>query len=325
MNQALIENLTSLLGPARVKKDEPLALHTYMKVGGPADILVQAESAQELGRIVLISIEHKIPYFVLGGGSNIVVSDQGIRGVVIKNRADAIQLAGIVGTNKTGSANVEQAKIKAESGTMTNQLVRYSIDQSLAGLQYFLGVPGTLGGAVYNNSHYQNQLIGEYIESIEIVDSKTGQIKTLTQSELKFAYDYSILHKTKDTVLSATFNLEVGDKQKLWNQATDFAKNRAATQPTSMPSSGCMFKNIDSEFAKQNNLPTTSAGYLIDQAGLKGTRVGQVEVSDIHANFMVNNGGATSSDVKELVAIVVDKIQKQFGVTLEPEVFFIGG
>lgn len=307
-----------ILGEKRVKLDEPLACHTYIKIGGPADLFFTALSLEDLKTAIQASIKTNIPYFVLGGGSNILTSDKGIRGLVIKNRADNIIIKKIKGKVKNNQLSLEEAQVVAESGAITNLLVRRTIQEGLAGLEYFLGVPGTVGGAIYNNSHYKDQLIGNFIHRVSVLN-REGSEKTYSKDEMLFAYDYSILHDTKETVLSATFRLKGGSSEQLWKKAESFAKRRSDSQPLNFPSSGCMFKNI-----KQGKYSGTSAGYLIDKAGLKGAKVGKAKVSEKHANFIINTGNATAKDIVELIDIVKAKVKSKFKVELEMEVFKVG-
>lgn len=317
--------LMQKLGKKRVSLLEPLAQHTYMKVGGPADLFYVARTDAELKNAVKLAIQLEIPYFILGGGSNILVSDKGVRGLVIKNRADRIVIQAMKGKVRSRAMDVEAARVKAESGVITNLLVRKTIDRGLSGLEYFLGVPGTVGGAIYNNSHFQTELIGNFVESVSVI-SRRGEEKVYTRSQMRFDYDYSVLQKTRETVISATFLLKGGDPKKLWEKAEDFARIRSITQPLNFPSSGCMFKNIKSEPRTygQERKGLTSAGYLIDKAGLKGSKVGAAMVSDKHASFIVNTGGATANQVIELSELVKDRVRKKFGVTLKLEVFKVG-
>ncbi len=317
-------NIIKRLGKNRVQLNEPLDRHTYIKIGGPADLFFIANNLEELTSAVRSAIKEKIDLFVLGGGSNILVSDKGYRGLVIKNRADKISFHKFTGKVHDKKAKIDAAEITAESGAITNLLVRRSIQEGLEGLEYFLGVPGTLGGAIYNNSHYQQQLIGDVVHSVQVLDNK-GKEKVYTKEQMQFSYDYSILHKTKEIVLSVTFRLQGQESQKLWRKAELFARNRSETQPLNFPSSGCMFKNPEKE--KDNYTDTKSklsAGYLIDKVGLKGTKIGNIKVSEKHANFMVNIGGATAKDVLKLVKLVQDKVNKKFGIKLEMEVFKVG-
>ncbi|MFC1653930.1 UDP-N-acetylmuramate dehydrogenase [Patescibacteria group bacterium] len=310
---------------SKVEKNHPIKNHTWMKVGGAADLFFQANNTHDLIRAIKLSIENKIPYTILGGGSNIVVRDGGIRGLVIKNKANNISVVGVKGGVKNNRVDTLSAKVKAESGAIINHLVRYTLEESLQGLEEFLGVPGTVGGAVYNNSHHLDHLIGSYISQVEVID-KEANIKTYSNDQMKFSYDYSIVQDTGEVVISATFDLKKGNKDELWKAAEAALKRRRDTQPLEIPSSGCMFKNIGKAQALSYKTPnhSTSAGLLIDKSGLKGEKIGGAEVSDVHANFITNKGGATAEDIDKLATLVADRVKEKYGVTLEREVFFIG-
>lgn len=317
--------LTQSLGSDRIKIDEPLAKHTYFKIGGPADLFYEAKNIDELIGAVQSAIMYKIPYFVIGGGSNMLISDTGFRGLVIKNKSTSIQLKGIAGGVEKGKLDLKEAMVQADSGVPANLLIRYTLDQGLSGLEDMLGLPGSVGGAVYNNSHHLDKLFGDHIIEVSALGID-GKIKKYTQKELKFDYDYSIFHKTKEIILTATFQLKRGDKDSLWEIANQAVKRRSSTQPLGIPSSGCMFKNIPLADAMRLGTPDTilSAGYLIDKAGLKGFSVGGASVSQVHANFIVNDGTASSSDVENLVKEIKWQIKKKYGVKLEEEVIIIG-
>ena len=187
-----------------------------------------------------------------------------------------------------------------------------------------LGLPGSVGGAVYNNSHHLDKLFGDHIIEVEVLDFE-GKIKKYTQKDCQFDYDYSVFHKTKEVILSASFQLKRGDKDELWAIANEAVKRRATTQPLGIPSSGCLFKNIPLADAMRLGTPDTtqSVGYLLDKAGLKGLRVGGASVSDVHANFIVNDGTATSQDVLDLIKLIKSKIKVEYGVDLTEEVIII--
>ncbi len=299
-----------------------LAKHTYFKLGGPADFFVEAKTKEELIEAVRYAIDQKLPYLVLGGGSNVLIGDLGFRGLVIKNRTSGVKIKGFAGGIDKGKVDLKEAIIESDSGVTANYLIRYTLDEGLAGLEDMLGLPGTVGGAVYNNSHHLDKLWGDHIVEVEVLDLE-GKIKKYTQKECQFDYDYSIFHKTKETILSASFQLKRGDKAALWEIATAAVKRRSSTQPLGKPSSGCMFKNISLADRMRLGVPTASAGYLIDKAGLKGLSVGGAVVSDIHANFIVNEGSATSSDVLDLVDIIKKSIKNKYGVNLEEEVILL--
>lgn len=322
MNDLLI----NALGKDRVKLNEPLSRHTYFKLGGPADLFFEAQTSEDLIGAVTSAINFQVPYFVLGGGSNILVTDKGFRGLIIKNKTGNIQLKGFTGSvNKGVGLDLKEVIVKADSGVPANKLIRYTVDEGLAGLEEFLGLPGTVGGAIYNNSHHLSHLIGSHVVEVEVID-QSGNLKKYTAEEMKFAYDYSILHKTKETVISASFQLKQGDKASLWAKATAAVQRRATTQPLGAPSSGCIFKNISLADAMRLGTPDhlTSAGYLIDKAGLKETRVGGAVVSQIHANFIVNDGSASTDDVLKLIEVVKTKVKTKFGVDLVLEIVVIG-
>ena len=313
-----------------IQTQVPLAKHTYFKLGGVADQFVEVKTKEDLIEAVRYAIESKLPYLVLGGGSNVLVSDEGFRGLVIKNRTSGVKIKGFTGKINNGQAmptgrqvDLKEAIVEAESGVTANYLIRYTLDEGLAGLEDMLGLPGTVGGAVYNNSHHLDKLFGDHIIEVEVLDH-VGKIKKYTNAECHFAYDYSIFHKTKEVILSASFQLSRGDKTGLWSIATEAIKRRSSTQPLGLPSSGCMFKNISLADRMRLGVPTASAGYLIDKAGLKGLRVGGAVVSDVHANFIINDGTATSSDVVALVEEVKHKVKDKFGVSLIEEVIKVG-
>jgi len=323
--------LSSSLGESRVKYNEPLSRHTYFKLGGPADLFFEAKTQEDLVLAVRSALEFQVPYFVLGGGSNILVRDGGYRGLVIKNKTSDIKLKGFSGSVSSGTTgsskrlDLKEVIVEADSGVPANQLIRYTLDQGLAGLENMLGLPGTVGGAVYNNSHHLDSLFGDHIIEVKAMDSQ-GNIVKYPKEDLKFDYDHSRFHESHELVLSASFLLKRGDKTALWDTATAAVKRRSVTQPLGKPSSGCIFRNIKLADAMRIGTPahTTSAGYLIDKAGLKGESVGGASVSEVHANFIVSSGVTTTQDVLTLVKIVTDKVKDKYGVTLALEIFVIG-
>jgi UDP-N-acetylmuramate dehydrogenase len=324
-SKADLTGLANDIGRDKVSFNEPLKNHTWIKIGGPADLFFVAQSFGDLLTAVSAAVRRGIAYTVLGGGSNVLVKDGGIRGLTIKNRADKISFGGFKGKVKGKKAGVDKAIVKAESGAIVNQLVRFSLDESLGGLEEFLGIPGTVGGAIYNNSHHLTHLIGDYVSEVSVV-GEDGKEKIYKKGDLKFAYDYSVLQKTNEVVLWASFLLKAGDKADLWKKAEAALKRRRDTQPLEKASSGCMFKNIGEANAILYNTPnrSTSAGFLIDKAGLKGLKVGGAIVSEKHANFILNTDNAKAKDVMDLSNLVIEKIKEKYGVPLEREVFFIG-
>jgi UDP-N-acetylmuramate dehydrogenase len=294
-----------------VKTNEPLAPYTWFKIGGVAEYLVICDTVPALLEALSQAQANQIPYTVLGGGSNVLISDHGLGGLVIINRSHHL--------------SVSENNLVADSGLPLSQLINQANRAGLAGISGFLGIPGTVGGAVYNNSHYQNQLIGNFINSVDIWSNpKEGRL-TLYQDSLKFKYDFSRFHQTNEVILSVTFQLEPGSPADLIFLSQEALTKRRSTQPLELPSSGCMFKNLSPEDVKHHNLPTASVGYLIDQLGMKGVSVGGAAISTLHANFIVNQGGgATAQEVLQLVKIIKDKVWQVYKIDLETEVIIKG-
>ncbi len=309
----------------KIQKNVLLSQHTYFKLGGPADLFVESKTKEELIEAISYGRENKLPYFVLGGGSNILVTDKGFRGLVIKNKTSGIEVTSMGGKVQAGGVGIGNVVIKAESGVPANRLIGYTIDQGLSGLQDFLGLPGTVGGAIYNNSHHLGGLFGDHVISVELL-TEDGQVITVSKDQMDFAYDYSRLHKTHEIVLSVSFQLTPGDKNELVEKGKAAVARRSKSQPLGAPSSGCIFQNISLADAMRIGTPNhiLSVGYLIDHAHLKGTRVGGAVVSDVHGNFIINDGTATAQDVLDLIEVVRGKVKEVYGVTLVPEVFMIG-
>lgn len=291
------------------KFQEPLAGYTYFRIGGPADAFVVVSEVKDLKAIIQACIRHKTPWTILGGASNVLVSDKGIRGVVIRNQSQGMHFQDL---------DQETMEVEAASGVPVNVLVRESVNHGLEGLDAFLGLPGTVGGAVVNNSHYTQKLFGDFVWQVDVLTPQ-GEEKTYRQSELKFSYDYSILQQTKDVVLHVRLRLQKGVREQLEQTLLHAVKHRSESQPLGQPSSGCMFQNVVHPDGTKE-----SAGKLIDQAGCKGMRVGGAEVSPIHANFIVNTGNATAQDVLTLAEEVRSAVQEKFGITLQREVFLLG-
>ena len=316
------------LGESRIKAKELLANHTYFKIGGPADLFFEATSSVDLTKAVQVCLQHEMPFFVLGGGSNILVGDKGFRGLVIKNRADSVKTTSFQGKITRQKASINTALVEAESGALLNKLVRYSIEEGLGGIEVFLSVPGTVGGALYNNSHYRpekDEFIGNRLNTATLITSN-GDVNEVNKSYFKFGYDRSILHQTHETIVKATFSLTGGDKDKLWQTATDMVRRRNQRQPIGIACSGCTFRNISVADALRIGTPehTQSAGYIIDHSGLKGAQVGGAQVSNIHASFIENTGGATARDVLNLIDKIKTTVYVKFGVKLELEIFLVG-
>ncbi len=315
-----------MVGVNDLLKNEPLAAYTTLKIGGPADYFYDAKTVDDLVSAILLGRKSKLPVFILGGGTNILIGDKGIRGLVIKNSTQAITIRGAKG-KRMGGASDELVFVAADSGVSMNRLVRFTIDAGLAGLEMQLGLPGTVGGAVYMNSKWTHPVgyVGDAVYQAEIL-TPVGERKQVPRSYFHFAYDTSSIQKTKDIVLSVIFSLRSDTKEHLWEIANGSIRYRQETQPQGVKSPGCTFRNISQAEALSVPTPnyTTSAGFLIDHAGCKGVRVGDAEISPVHANFIVNRGQATAADVVQLIELVRSRVQKEFGVRLEEEIVKVG-
>lgn len=324
------EGIKNILGPLRVYENEPLSRHTYFKIGGPARLFFEAKSLDDLKLAAATAKENKIPFVILGGGANVLISDKGFNGLVIKNRADGIKLVGLKGTiDKTGTG-IKNALVWAASGTPMNQLARFTIDQGLEGLEFLLSVPGTVGGGIKINAHFEvekGDFLGNHLVSALLLNPKTGEVKNVDSTYFEFSYDHSKIQESGEIVLEAVFRLDRSEDPKdIWQKAMDNVKRRNQEQPIGVACSGCIFRNIEHDDAVRLSTPnlTTSTGYIIDSLGLKGTKVGGAEVSRHHANFILNTGGATASDVIELINLIKAKAKETYGLDLKEEIFLIG-
>lgn len=324
------EEIKNILGPLRVYENEPLSKHTYFKIGGPAKLFFEAKSQDDLKLALESAHKHKIPFVVLGGGANVLVSDKGFNGLVIKNRANGVKLVGVKGTINKNGTGIKNALVSAGSGTPMNQLARFTIDQGLEGLEFLLSVPGTVGGGLKINAHFEierGEFIGTRVVSAVLFDPKTGQAKNVDQAYFNFSYDYSKIQETAEIVLEAVFRVDKAeDSGALWQKAMDGVKRRNSEQPIGIACSGCVFRNISPEDAIRLATPnlTTSTGYIIESLGLKGTKIKKAEVSSQHANFIVNRGDVTASDVLQLINLIKQKAKETYGLDLKEEIFYIG-
>lgn len=321
----ILQELKKTLGD-RVKENEPLGKYTTFKIGGPADYFYDAKTVEELESSIKIARELNVPIFLLGGGTNILIGDKGIPGLVIRNSTRGIAIRGAKGSRMKGESQ-GLVFVEAESGVVMNQLVRFSVEEGLAGLEMQLGLPGSVGGAVYMNSKWTHPTgyVGDAVYQAKILTPK-NEVKTVPQSYFQFAYDTSILQKTNDVVLSVIFALRRSTKENLWKIANESVLYRHETQPQGVHSPGCTFRNVSEAEALSIPTPnhTTSAGFLVDHAGCKGMHVGDAWVSDLHANFIINSGAATARNVVQLIDKIRAKVYAQFGVTLEEEIVRVG-
>lgn len=327
-----------------IRFNEPLSKHTTFKIGGPADLFYEAKTSDDLVKVVLLCRGHHIPYFVLGGGSKILVSDKGFRGLVIKNRTSNI-------------AVVADDQIEVDSGLLLPQSIAFALENGLSGFEFLTNIPGTVGGAIRENARFRDprsfdegvlqfdqvkdRWISDILLEVTILTSE-DRIMSVDNEFCRFTYGASIFSKpgrhSKDVILSASFIFEKGSPEEIRERIRRFAQFRshravtiesaAIAQPEDsftkrrpvqpkLPSAGCIFSNIP-------NPENHPASRMIDLCGLRGTRVGGAEIAEEHANFIVNLGGATAVDVKALIELAKAKVWERFGLRLKEEIIYVG-
>jgi UDP-N-acetylmuramate dehydrogenase len=297
-------------GAERVAAGAPLAPLTTFKVGGPADWLVTARTAGEIVRAVALAREYSVPLTVIGGGSNLLVADEGVRGLVVRIHGGDVRA-------------IDEMTVRADAGVTINGLVRWTIARGMAGLEAWAGTPGTVGGAIYGNAHFQGRNISELVKSVTLVD-RSGQITHAGAAAMGFAYDYSRLHETGELVVSADFHARPGDPETLRKAARDSLAYRKRTQPLEKASAGCIFRNPDpAREALPPGIPP-SAGAYVDRAGLKGAAEGGAHVASRHGNFIVNDGQATARDIAVLIERCRAEVHRRYGVQLRDEIVRLG-
>jgi UDP-N-acetylmuramate dehydrogenase len=289
--------------------NEPLSTHTSYRIGGPAELFVTVESQDELCRTVALAKEWQVPYFLLGAGTNILVSDKGIRGLVIKSRARGLKF----------EVRGGEAILWVEAGALLKDLVWESMRRGLAGLEWAVGIPGTVGGAVVGNAGAYGGYMSDIMTQVAILRAD-GDIEVLRVEEVRFGYRTSRFKAANrergaamPVILAAQFKLQPESVKVLQERVAEYTRQREARQP-SEPSAGSVFKRTDQY----------PAGFLVEQAGLKGKRIGNAQISPKHANFIVNLGEARASDVKALMDMAQDEVLEQFGIELELEQELVG-
>ncbi len=278
------------------QRDKPLAPYTWLKVGGAAEYFIEPRHPDELAHVIRCCHENQIPMRVLGGGSNVLVRDDGVSGVVLR-------MAG----EEFSKIAVDETTVRSGAGALLSNLISQSVSEGLAGLESLAGIPGTVGGALRGNAGGRSGDIGQFVKSVTVLTAK-GEQFTRSEDELAFAYRFSSINEL--AILEATFELQPDDPDEITRRMRKLWIMKKATQPLTFQSAGCMFKNPRG----------MSAGTLIDQVGLKGTRIGEAEISDRHANFVVTTEGAKSDDVLRLIDRTRAKVAEQFGVDLKLEI-----
>jgi len=305
-----VTELASRLDAGRLRRDVSLAPYTTFRIGGPADLFYEADSADDLARAVLAARETRTPYFVLGLGANILIGDRGFRGLVIRNAGARVEWGA-------------DGRVSAESGAVMRDLILESVRRGWSGLEHFVGIPSTVGGAIWQNLHFlspapereRTVFIAEVFQDCDILSAENER-RTVTADYVRFGYDDSVFHHRPDIVLRARFALRPGEPAAMHRVLQENLAWRGARHPWLdwHPSAGSIFKKIDGE----------GAGRLVDQCGLKGHRVGDAQISHLHANIIVNLGHATARDVRELIAEAQRAVEERFHLRLEPEIGFVG-
>jgi len=294
----------------RWQSNAPLSLLTTFRVGGAAEWLADIRSITELQATLADAAAAGVPVTLVGGGSNLLVADSGLSGVVIRLRLSAI-------------SQPAPDLVRAEAGATINGLVRWTVGRGFAGIEEWAGTPGTVGGAIYGNAHWNRRNLGDLVRAAMVM-SRSGLMSEVPQREMAFAYDTSRLQHTGEILISADFVVSPGESGVLRERARASLHYRKTTQPLAAPSAGCIFQNPDPERDGVPDGIPPSAGALIDRAGLKGRRVGGAYISETHANFIVNDGSATAADVRALAELARAEVRARFGVLLRDEIVCLG-
>ncbi|WP_042275924.1 UDP-N-acetylmuramate dehydrogenase [[Clostridium] dakarense] len=302
MNKEYIyENLLNILDKEDIKLDEPMKKHISFRVGGPADILVKPRTEEQLKNVFSLIKKENIPYLVIGNGSNLLIKDGGIRGIVIEI------------SDNFNAFSIEGNKLTVQSGALLSVVGKAVLREELKGFEFAAGIPGTIGGALAMNAGAYGGEMKDMIKSVRIMDTD-GNIVEFTNEQMEFGYRRSILSKTDYVVLSAEIELEKGNYDEIKAKMADFTQRRVTKQPLSLPSAGSTFKRPEGNFA----------GKLIEDSGLRGLTLRGAQVSEKHCGFVVNLGNANAKDLLDLMYVVKSTVKTKFGVMLEEEVKILG-
>lgn len=300
MNDQFLTELQNVMGGSGIFMEEPMKKHTTFRVGGPADVLVQPDETA-LAAILALCRQYHVPYSFIGNGSNLLVGDKGIRGVVIEM------------TDPMGNIEVDGTKITAQAGAMLSKIANTAASNGLGGMEFAAGIPGSVGGAVVMNAGAYGGEMKDIIEKVYVLDENGAQLE-LDRDALDFGYRHSCIPEKKYIVTKVVLDLVPRNEAEIRSEMKELNEKRAEKQPLQYPSAGSTFKRPEGYFA----------GKLIMDAGLRGYQVGGAQVSEKHCGFVINKGDATAADICQLMRDVSDKVQAQFGVVLEPEVKMIG-
>ena len=300
MNDQFLTELENIMAGSGIFMEEPMKKHTTFRVGGPADVLVQPDETA-LAAILALCRQYCVPYSFIGNGSNLLVGDKGIRGVVIEM------------TEPMGNIEVQGTRITAQAGAMLSKIANTAASNGLGGMEFAAGIPGSVGGAVVMNAGAYGGEMKDIIERVYVLDENGAQLE-LDRDALDLGYRHSCIPDKKYIVTKVVLELVPRDEAEIRSKMKELNEKRAEKQPLQYPSAGSTFKRPEGYFA----------GKLIMDAGLRGYQVGGAQVSEKHCGFVINKGDATAADICQLMQDVADKVQAQFGVVLEPEVKMIG-
>jgi UDP-N-acetylmuramate dehydrogenase len=309
-------SLGRAFGVHRVRENVPLAPLTTFKVGGPAEWLIETRSSGEIVTALSIADRERVPVTVLGGGSNVLVSDAGVRGLVIRPRGGGVRAEGDMRAK-------DAHHVRADAAMTINGLVRWTINHGCGGLEAWAGTPGTVGGAIFGNAHFGGRLIGEFVTEVRLA-SRGGAAADVPAGAMAFGYDRSRLQDSGEILLSAVFRVAPGDPAALRAIARQSLAYRKRTQPLESPSAGCIFQNPEPGRDQVPDGIPWSAGALVDRAGLKGLVIGGARVSPTHGNFIVNEGTATARDIRTLIERCRATVRERFNVELRDEIVYVG-
>lgn len=307
VNEDCIKQIEKIIDKNFIKLDEPMSKHTSFRVGGNADAYIIVQNKENLIEVLKIAKEYNLPITIVGNGTNLLVKDNGIRGLVINYASSNFE---IIDANK-----VDEYKIKVDSGVKNGVFVQFLLKNELTGFEFAAGIPGTIGGAIYMNAGAFGGEIANIVESVTYISLKDLKIYTLKNEQCEFAYRTSIFEQDEDKIiLEAIFNFKKGKKEEIAQKMDEFRNKRLSSQPLDKPSAGSTFK-------RGENFITAK---LIDECNLKGYKIGGAQVSEKHAGFIINIGNASAKDIIDLIEYVKTKVYEKFGVEIKPEVRVIG-
>lgn len=301
MYTEFLEYITSFIDKANIKTDELMSKHTSFRVGGPARVFLTVRSEEDLCKLLIAIKERSLPYFVLGNGSNLLVSDQGYDGVMIYLGEEFANI------------EVEETRIKAGAAAFLGKVARRALEEELTGLEFAAGIPGSLGGGVVMNAGAYGGELSQVVTKVRVMDTD-GKVIILEKEELLLGYRTSVFKKKPYVILEVFMELQKGDKLEIKGKMDEYTKARIDKQPLEYPSAGSTFKRPEGHFA----------GKLIMDAGLRGYQVGGAQVSEKHCGFVINKENATATDIRTLMDDVAKKVKEQFGIDLEAEVILLG-